>query len=246
MSVTLCLYGYEKDIDRLYRNLGWLIKSHDHIFDEILIIHQDCEASNVEVEISGDAYRRVRLLFTKDFPLIWKKFNIDLDDPKYLNCYPGKDSPHWYPKHLVNQLVGIHCATSDYIVFNDGDCVMVRNDEPGWINKGIALLESDRTCLIVSPSDGAPGRTWIMSQQFWLADKERVAAIDWNCWDGNYIDGGPFREWYGMAEGRIGTYMYSNKLSRMVLTDEWRYYHDPWHHKVPEDLWKIANERLKP
>jgi hypothetical protein len=242
MSVTLCLYGYSGDIERLYRNVDAIQRAHNYSFEETLIIHQECKTVPVDFDIPHGA---VRKLYTEDYRGILKDFNIDIEDPKYLKVYDGNNQHWWFPKHLVSQLIGLSEAKGDYVVFNDSDCIMVRNKEPGWIDVGIDVLKSDPKCLVVSPCDGAPGNTQIMSQQFWLCERERVKNIDWNCWNGTYIDGGPMSCYYALAEGRIGMYMYYNDLHRTVLPEDWRYYHNIWQHKVPEDLWKIARGLLR-
>jgi hypothetical protein len=96
--------------------------------------------------------------------------------------------------------------------------------------------------LIVGPSDGGSmaeafldgGRarlTQNVSQQLFIAERERLRKIDFNVpWHWEKIaPGGPFQEYYFLMEGRIWRFLDREGLWRAVLPDRWRYWHhNPW------------------
>jgi len=100
--------------------------------------------------------------------------------------------------------------------------------------------------LIVCPSEGCPGVNRMMSQQLFICNRKRLSEIDFNCWNGKFIEGGPMPEFYVMLEGRISMYMLKNNFYRLVLDDSvGRYFHDFEHHKEPKELYDLAMEKLK-
>ena len=238
-TCTLSMHCYEGDKDSLYANLDKIVKSHKYDFDEILINHQRCEMKGLLPDKLAD---KVKRLYIPEmlYPTLLKLFKIPVNDERADELTHGPKSPHYWKNHVVNHLSGLACAESEYVVFSDSDCIMV-NQPPdiSWVEEGIKILSSRPEILIISPSEGSPGLTQIMSQQLFLCNRKRLMDIDWNCWDGKFIDGGPMQEYYPMLEGRIGMYLLQENLHRLVLPDSFRYYHDPIHHP-PTDEFKEA------
>lgn len=225
-KVTFSTHCYEKDKDLLYANIDSIIKSHKYNFYDMQIVHQRTSFCRI-----GRFYPIV--IRDEDYDILLSRFGIPLYDKRAEEISGGT---HWYYKnHLVNHLAGLVNAEGDYIVFSDSDCIMVKNEPSSWIEEGIKQLESDPNLFVVSPSDGNPCCTQIMSQQLFLVNKKRLADMDWDCWDGNFIDGGPFKYYYHMTEGRIGMYMMKHNLYRKVLGDNHRYWHGPAEHPVPDE-----------
>jgi len=231
-TVAFSTHCYEGDKDKLYKNLDVIMDSHDYNFTQKIVVHQRTSIpfshrmhmrSNIEIK-DGSAYK-----------YLFRKYGVPVDDQRADEITHGTTSPHYWKNHVVNHLAGLNAAETDYIVFSDSDCVMVKNEPCSWVEKGIEILEQCPDIFCVSPGDGAPGKTWVMSQQLFLVSKIAMENVEWDCWDGEYIDGGPFQEWYAMAEGRIGMYMKERGLCRLVLSDNWRYWHSPDEHKVPPE-----------
>jgi hypothetical protein len=132
---------------------------------------------------------------------------------------------------MVNHLETLRRASTDYIAFADGDCYIMETPKtPTWIERGIEILESDPKVFVVSPNDGGQERyEHIMSQQMFLINRKRFREMDFIPWDGKFIEGGPFQEYYGLLEGWIGRYMASRGLFRYVLSPSHRYWHKAWH-----------------
>ena len=240
-TVTFSTHCHAGDREALYANLNKLVQSHEHAFNEIQVIHQRCEIDTKNMG-AGISYIQVS---ESDYDQYLKLFGIPEEDARADELTHGPGSPHYWKNHCVNHLAGAEHAKSDYIVFSDSDCVIIRNEAPGWIDMAIKYMEENPDCFAVSPSDGAPGRQWIMSQQLFIVNRKRFMAMDFNCWDGCPIDGGPMIEYYFMLEGRISMYMLKHGFYRWVLPDNWRYYHDWVHHKEPRHLYDMAMEKLK-
>ena len=132
---------------------------------------------------------------------------------------------------MVNHLYAAMRSDADYIVFSDADCYMKHQPAgKSWITKGIEILENDDRIFVVSPNDGGTERFEdIMSQQMFLVDLKKFKAMQFIPWDGKFIEGGPFREYYGLLEGWIARHMKANGLYRYVLGPEYRYWHKEWH-----------------
>ena len=240
-TVTLSLHCYSGDRDALYKNLDKIFKSHNYPFDSVQVVHQRCEP-DFDKTVKGISYITIP---AEKYDWLLENFDIPANDKRADEITHGPTSAHYWKNHCVNHLAGALHTDADYIVFSDSDCIMIRNDEPGWIKKAIEVMESDPSIFVVSPSDGAPGRQWIMSQQLFLVNRVRFMGMDFNCWDGNYIEGGPMAEFFCMLEGKISMYMLKHKLCRLVLPDEYRYFHDWVHHTEPKHLYDMAMEALK-
>ena len=229
MSVTFSTHCHAGDRDKLYSNLNTMTKSHGYEFDEYHIAHQRCGRGIFNIFYQ---YKPITLSEIKeeDYDRLLEKFGLPIEDKEADRLTHGKNSAHYWKNHIVNHLSGVENCNTDYIVFSDSDCVMVRNEPRSWIEEGIKILQSYPSVFIVSPSDGAPGRQWIASQQLFLCETNKLKTMDFNCWDGVPIDGGPMIEFYFMLEGRISMFMREHGLCRVVLPDNWRYHHDWIHH----------------
>jgi hypothetical protein len=250
-TVTFSTHCYEGDRDKLYKNLPAIVKSHDYKFDEIQIVHQRCENTYKQIHdaskpiIYGMPLKHIGITHPTGYNRLLQKFNIPTEDPRADEITHGPDSAHYWKHHCVNHLAGLESATSEYIVFSDSDCIMIRNEPYSWIDEGIKMLENNPEVFVVSPSDGNPCLTWLMSQQLFLIRRQDFLDMDFNCWDGKFIEGGPFQEFYPMMEGRISMYMRKHNLYRQVLTSNWRWFHDWEHHKEPKELYDLAMEALE-
>ena len=231
MSVDFCTYCYEGDIHKLRKNYIDIVDSHRYNFDKVIIIQQNCMGMNLP-GVPG-----VKLVSSEEHPNILTEFGVPEEDPVADEISHGPNAAHYWKKHLTNHLTGLKVSTADYIVFCDSDCFILRQPENlNWIDEAINHLVKHKDCLVVSPSDGTAGPTDIMSQQLFICNRKRLKEIDWNCWDGNYIDGGPMQEYYVMAEGRIGMYMKYNNLYRQILDPSFRYWHSIEEHPIPKEL----------
>lgn len=240
-TVTFSTHCYEKDRDKLYSNLDKIIESHKYEFDEVQVMHQRCTPPDLLGMATADKFKSIIIY---DYDRLLKKFNIPTEDPRADEITHGPNSAHYWKHHVVNHLAGLENATSDYIVFSDSDCIMIRNEPYSWIDEGIKQLENNPEIFVVSPSDGNPCMTWVMSQQLFLIRRQDFLDMDFNCWDGKFIEGGPFQEFYALLEGRISMYMRKHGLYRLVLPDNYRYYHDWEHHKEPKELYDLTMEAL--
>jgi len=100
-----------------------------------------------------------------------------------------------------------------------------------WVAKGIQILSGRRNIFCVCPSDGGGERAiQIMSQQMFMVETARMRSEPIGMeWDGTFMPGGPFQEYYGMMEGRIGRVLTTKGYYRYVLPARWRYWHyKPW------------------
>jgi len=226
MSVTLSMHCHEGDREKLYSNFGTIMHSHKFAFSNLRIVHQRTKPGK---RFKGTCTEAIEIE-AQDYDDLLRAYDIPIDDPRADELTHGKSSSHYWKNHCVNHLAGLKHCTTKYIVFSDSDCIMVRNEPCSWIEEGIRILERDPTVFAISPSDGASGRQWIMSQQLFLVETARFRQMDFNCWDGKFIDGGPMQEFYCMMEGRISMFMLKHGLCRIVLPDNWRYHHDWVHH----------------
>jgi hypothetical protein len=69
----------------------------------------------------------------------------------------------------------------------------------------------------------------MMSQQMFLVNANKMRQMEFIPWDGKFIDGGPFQEFYALLEGFIHRYMKKNNLYRYLLGQEYRWWHLEWH-----------------
>lgn len=235
MSVAFITFCHPKLLARLHAPgvLESIIASHSYDFDEILLIHQRCRGLEYNPVPSY-----VRIVESENYPTILSDFGVPEEDARADEISHGPTAAHYWKWHLINHLIGLKEAKTDYIVFSDCDCNIIKNDSPGWINKGISLL-NDKGVFIVSPSDG--GSEWQsrigdvrltrnVSQQLFLCNRTDFGSINFDLpWDGEYTaPGGPFQEYYVMAEGRIWRYLEVSKRWRAILPDNWRYWHHQW------------------
>ncbi len=239
-TTDLILYCHAGDRDKLYDCVDNIVKYHYHNFNSVIIVHQRCEVGDVS---NINSKIQCVVINEDDYPILLEEYGIPAEDARADEITHGPTSAHYWKHHTVNHLKGLSVSGADYVVFNDSDCIYVASHP--WIEKAIWRLEHNIHLLAVSPSDGHPCETQIMSQQLFISNRRRLASIDWNCWDGEFIEGGPFAQYYVMAKGRVGMYMIDNGLYREVLPDSYRYFHDPEHHKVPHALWVTAKNRLK-
>lgn len=237
-QIDFATYCHQGDMSKLHKNFKLILDSHKYDFDHIHVVYQRCVPTKDDCIMASEELAKkltIHNIPEEAYDGLLEAFGIPSEDEK-LNKI-SKKTPWFYKHHTVNHLCALKQSTADYIVFSDSDCIMVENK--GWIEKAVQILQNNENILIVSPGDGAPGNTQIMSQQLFIANRKQLIGIDWNCWDGKMIRGGPFKYYYGMIEGRIGMYMIKNDLYRNVLDGDYRYYHDPDHHK-PSDEFKEA------
>jgi len=235
-TVCFSMHCHAGDVDNLYLNFNNIYKSHEYDFDEVIINHQRCEIPDNNIDATK------RIIREEDYGPLLAKYGIDINDKRAIEI--THDSAHYFTNHCVNHLNTLSKSDCTYIVFSDSDCVMINNNN--WIDKAIEVLESDPNILIVCPSEGLPGKNQIMSQQLFICNRKRLSNIDFNCWDGKFIDGGPMASCYVMLEGRVGMYMLQENLYRLVLPNEVGYYYHDWEHiKEPKELHNLAMEKLK-
>lgn len=217
-----------KDKERAVASLWTHLESHRHHFDEAYFVFQRCTPI-FQFPVQGVVPLHIAPV---DYPALFQTFNIPYPDPVFDELTHGWSAPHFWAHHMVNHLRALLAATTDYIVFADADCYIKESPEggPSWVEEGIALLESKPDIFVVSPSDGGPERyETIMSQQMFLVDRKRMLEMEFLPWDGKFIEGGPFQEYYGLMEGFIARYMTKHGLFRYVLPPEFRYWHGAWH-----------------
>jgi hypothetical protein len=203
--------------------------SHNYQFEEKFLILQRCVRPAIILDID------VNISEIKDndeYDKILSEFGLPTTNSVYDELTHGPSGPHYWKNHIVNHLRTLQIAKSDYIVFADGDCYV--KDQPiekSWINEGIRILENDPSIFCVSPSDGRPqaAKDSMMSQQMFLVNANKMRQMEFIPWDGKFIDGGPFQEFYALLEGFIHRYMKKNNLYRYLLGQEYRWWHLEWH-----------------
>ncbi len=230
MRVDFATFCHPGDIKKLHKSgqLKRQVESNGYQFDTVVIVHQKCSFANIESDISGEDVGKSNLFMTgiNDFDSLLELFNINLNG-QYVS---DTDQAHTWKKHVVNHLKAVSVSHSDYIVFADGDCWMVENDDYSWVEYGMEMLKLNPDIFIISPNDGEPERhTRRMSQQMFMARTEQFRNANFNQpgWDGNTdIPGGPMPEYWGMLEGRMELYCRQTDQYRYVCPPEYRY----WHH----------------
>ncbi len=222
MTVDFATYCCEKDIDKLGPVFNRHVKSHGYDFDLINIIFQRTPMGVINNPVKGYYISDV------NYDQILRDNGINPDNKEADDYTHGWDAAHYWKHHCVNQLVALNKSTADYIVLADADCYMVTNTN--WVEKGIQLLKDNRKYLVISPSDGTrvAHETNIMSQQLFLCERQRMLDIDFDLPFTGFKEGGPFAEFYFLLEGRISRYMEKHGLTRFMLSDEHRYWHDQW------------------
>jgi hypothetical protein len=231
-SVSFATFCYSQDAHRLHApgQLQKQVESNGYDFDEIIVIHQLCCPDDYKGEqlIPFQDFPRdhIRMFTIEDLDSIIFAFDINIDKPQYVS---DTDRRHTWKNHVANHLAAVMLSKSDYIVFADNDCRMVRQPN-SWVRRGINILKANPSVFMVSPNDGEGERfTRRISQQMFMARTEEFRQADFNQpgWDGNVnVSGGPFPEYWALLEGRIELHCRVTNQHRYVLGPEYRY----WHH----------------
>ena len=225
-TVTYASFCCAKDMERALVTCQEHADSHAFPFEERILAFQRCGYG-----VDKPKGFRNLLISMDDYPRLMAYFGIEWPNPVLDELTHGWSAPHFWGHHMVNHLQSSLVANSDYIVFADADCHM--KEQPAgqsWIDRGIEILKSDPKAFLVSPCDGGPERyESIMSQQMFLINRQRFLEMQFIPWDGTFIEGGPFQEYYGLLEGWIARHMAKNNLFRYVLGPTYRYWHKEWH-----------------
>jgi hypothetical protein len=240
-TVTLATFCHPPHLPKLHAPgvLDEMISSHRYPFDEVIVVHQRCRG----LEYRPFDWPGVRIVESESHPNILTEFGLPEDDPFADELTHGPTAPHYWKWHCINHLIALKEAKSDYIVFSDCDCLIIGSDPvKSWVEEAMEILEVYPQVLIVGPSDGGSmAEAWLdggrarltqnVSQQLFIAERERLKKIDFNVpwhWE-KLAPGGPFQEYYFLMEGRIWRYLDREGLWRAVLPDRWRYWHyNPW------------------
>lgn len=233
-SVCFATFCHPPHLPRLHAEgqLERMIATHRYPFDEVIVVHQRCR--DMEYRPFDDP--GIRIVESEDYPDILIDFNIPEYDEAAEHYTHGSGGAHYWKFHVINHLIILKEATSDYIVFSDCDCDIRESPTRSWVEEGIDILKRYQEVLIISPGDGAQmfekkipeaRLTQNVSQQLFLAMRERLLRIDFNAeWDGKFnCAGGPFPEYYFLMEGRLWRWMKNHDLWRAILPDTWRYWH---------------------
>lgn len=239
LTVSFCTHCHSRDLNRLHAPgvLESVIASHAYLFSEIIVVHQRCGNLSYSFNIKDG---RVVSIEEKDYDRILTQFGMNPNDTRLDEITHGWTWQWYWKHHCVNHLTEILESKSDYTVFNDADCY-IKSQPMSWINKAIALLEEYPEIFMVSPSEG--GHDFLIrlvdgtrlmqmtSQQLFIARTKDLKSLDFTNlqWDGQFIEGGPFQEWYGLFEGWLYRHIKANNLYRAILPDSWRYWHNEWH-----------------
>jgi hypothetical protein len=224
--VDFATFVYAGDAHRLHApgQLQLQVESNNYPFDEVLVIHQLCNPMHYE-KID---YPCSQVVIT-DIDMCLIAQGIDIDKPQYSSSV---DKHHTWKNHVVNHLVAVDLSDSDYIVFADNDCWMVRQPSgtlfDSWVQMGIEILDMNPEIFIVSPNDGEPERrTQVISQQMFMARTSEFREADFNQpgYSGNPRDYPEMPEYHAMLEGRIHYYCKATGKYRYVLPPEYRYWH---------------------
>lgn len=242
MSVTFATHCHSRDLPRLHAPgvLEELIDCHSFTFDEILIIHQRCNDLPYEFPFNIKNARVIDIP-EEDYPSILEQFGIPHRDAALTSITHDWGWQWYYEHHCVNHCKEILESKCDYIVFNDADC-RITHQPNSWVQKGIALLESDPRVFVVSPSDGGhefsekltdgTRLTQTMSQQLFMGKTSRLREMNFSNlrWDGQFrAPYGPMQEFYGMFEGHVWRWIDKYNLYRAILPEQWRYWHGAYH-----------------
>lgn len=224
ISCDFATFVYSGDAHRLHK-LGQLDKqlsSNGYPFNQIIIVYQNCNPKNYEALWPDYSLTKVII---NDIDDELDLFGINLSKSQYQS---PTDNHHTWKQHVVNHLVAARMSSSDFIVFADNDCWMIKQPD-SWVSLGIDILDQNHDIFMVSPNDGEPERkTQVMSQQMFLVRTEDFRQADWNQpgWDGNvHVPGGPFPEYWALLEGRMELYCRYVNRYRYVLPSEYRYWH---------------------
>lgn len=234
-TVDFITFCYFRDAERVHAAgvLHDIVATHRFPFETVRVVHQRCAGMVLpEFDIPTVAS------FSEDHPQILTEFGVPESDPVADEWTHGPNASHYWKWHTINHLIGLKVSQADYIVFSDNDCDMKHNDDPGWVEVGIRVLERYDKVLVVSPSDGGhiadggrlPGGVRLTqnnSQQLFLCNRERMLGVDYNIpWNWEVLaPWEPFQEYYYMMEGRIWRFMHHRGLYRAILPEKWRYWH---------------------
>ena len=223
MTVDLATYCCYKDIRKLEPVFDEHVKSHGYDFDNIHLIYQRCEPVNFRKDVNNC------IIHEYEYNHILSRNGINPNNEEADDYTHGWDAAHYWKHHCVNQLEALNASTADYIVLADADCY-IKSQPSSWVEYGIEVLKSNKSILVVSPSDGTTlaHQTQNMSQQVMLVDRKRLLGIDFDLPFEGFKEGGPMQEYYFMLEGRIGRYMEKNNLYRYMLSSQFRYWHSQW------------------
>jgi len=233
-TVSFATHCHPPHLERLHKLgvLSHIVASHEYSFDEVLLVHQQCQGILCREIVELPALRVLESEDwegpDKDYAPILTVYDIPANDPIAEELTHGPTAAHYYKHHLVNHLIELSECISDYIVFSDCDCLITETPEsPSWIEYGISILEERENVFCVSPNDGSSARyTQTMSQQCFLVNTERMRQGPLSLvWDGVFEEGGPFQEYQFMLEGRIGRLLKAKNWYRYVLRKEYRYWH---------------------
>jgi len=194
---TFCFAG---DAHRLHApgQLQKQVESNNYPFNQVLVVYQNCDPDDY------DAHYPIYRVPISNIDVMLELLGIDLNREQYQS---PTDTHHSWKQHVVNHLVAVNVSRSDYIVFADNDCWMVRQPSgKSWVDKGIEILSANPDVFIVSPNDGEPERrTQVISQQMFMARTNEFRMADFNQpgYSGNPRDYPEMPEYAAMLEGRI-------------------------------------------
>lgn len=220
---TFCFAG---DAHRLHApgQLDKQVSSNNYPFNRAIVVYQNCDPNDYAYPYCTYSINQVVI---GNIDAILKSSGIDLNREQYQS---PTDKHHSWKNHVVNHLMAVNVSRSDYIVFADNDCWMVRQPSLGksWVEYGIEILANNPDVFIVSPNDGEEEReTQVMSQQMFMArtDEFRNANLNQPGYSGNPRDYPEMPEYHAMLEGRIHHYCKATGKFRYVLPPEYRYWH---------------------
>ncbi len=230
MIVDFATFCYAKDAHRLHApgQLEKQVSSNGYNFNRVIIVYQLCNPDDYEFPRCGYSVNQVII---GDIDAILKSSGIDLNREQYSSLI---DKHHTWKQHVANHLMAVNMSQSDYIVFADNDCWMIKQPD-SWVQRGIERLEQDQSIFIVSPNDGEPERkTQVISQQMFMARTDEFRQADFNQpgYSGNPRDYSEMPEYHAMLEGRIHYHCVASGKYRYVLPSEYRYFH---HNRLNED-----------
>lgn len=204
------------------------VESNNYQFDNVFVIHQFCIWLDFDNPLFYDCDFTVicRNIDANWADMIFEDFKIDVDKPQYVS---DTDQVHTWKNHVVNHLAAIWFSNSDYIVFADADCWMIRQPVgQSWVQRGIEILQNQPDVFIVSPNDGeAERKTQVISQQMFMTRVEDFRQADFNQpgFSGDVTQYPEMPEYHAMLEGRIHHYCKATNRYRYVLGPEYRYIH---------------------
>lgn len=227
-SVDFATFCFAGDAHRLHApgQLEKQVTSSGYGFSDVIVVYQNCNPDDYKMLRCSYPINQVVI---EDIDNVLKAFGIDLERQQYSS---STDKHHTWKNHVANHLAAVMQSYSDYIVFADADCWMVRQPTgtlfDSWVELGIEILSANPDIFIVSPNDGEPERrTQVMSQQMFMARTEEFRNADFNQpgYSGNPRDYPEMPEYHAMAEGRIHYHCKATGKYRYVLPPEYRYWH---------------------